>query len=496
MQPPQTRYAARPDGVSVAYQVFGEGPIDLLVAPALVSHLDLAWTDPDLTRLFRRLAAFARVIVYDKPGTGLSDPVLHVPTLEERRDDILVVLDAAGSERASLLGFSEGGVASLLLAATYPERVRSLVLYGAFAFGTHAVELLDDPPAVAAQRRLDAGYRDLESNWGQGKVIDYYAPSVAGRLTRSSWAIFERAAASPAMIRGVLEAARRMDVRSALGAVRVPTLILHHQDDVMPVFHAHILAEGIPGAQLRILPGRDHLFWVSDFEESVSEIERFIAGSGRSGSPDRVLATVLFADIVKSTERATELGDSAWRQLIERVNRVFGEKVAGHGGRVVRSLGDGVMAMFDGPARAIRCAEAIRVTLADLDITVRTGVHTGECDLVGDEIRGLAVHIGARVSALAAPGEILVSRTVTDLLVGSGLRFTNRGEHKLKGVPGEWTLYALSDAPDREAPPARREFVERDMRLSDRLAVRLARRAPGALRVASRLTRSPAIHRN
>jgi class 3 adenylate cyclase/pimeloyl-ACP methyl ester carboxylesterase len=495
MQVPQTRYATRPDGLSIAYQVFGEGPADLLVAPALVSHLDLAWTDPDLTRLFSRLARFARVIVYDKPGTGLSDPVAHVPTLEERRDDILVVLDAAASERASLLGFSEGGVASLLLAATYPERVRSLVLYGAFAFGTNAVEGLDDPAAIAAQQQLDAAYRDVEGNWGQGKVIDYYAPSVANRLMRSSWAIFERAAASPAMIKGVLEAARRMDARSALGAVRVPTLVLHHQDDIMPVFHAHILAEGIPGAQLRILPGRDHMFWVSDFEESVSEIERFVAGPGGSGSPERMLATVLFVDIARSTERAVELGDSAWRQLLERLNRVFGEEVVGHGGRVVRSLGDGVLAVFDGPARAIRCAEAIRAALATLDISVRTGVHTGECDLMGDGIGGLAVHIGARVGALAGPGEILVSRTVTDLVVGSGLRFTNRGDHALKGVPGEWTLYAVGDALDQDARLPGGESIERDLRLSDRFAVRLARRAPGVLRAASKLARTPATHR-
>lgn len=489
MRPPETRYVARPDGVSIAYQVFGAGPIDLLVAPGLASHLDLAWTDPDLTRLFRRLATFARVIVYDKPGTGLSDPILHVPTLEERRDDILLVLDAVSSRRTSLLGFSEGGAACLVLAATYPDRVKSLVLYGAFASGSFGEEALDDPADVAAQRRVNEAHEDLVASWGQGKVIDYYAPSVAGRLQRSAFATYERAAASPALIRGLLEAARRMDVRPALAAVGVPTLVLHHAEDIIPVFHARILADGIPGAELRILPGRDHMFWVSDFEESVSEIERFVAGPGGSMSSERALATILFTDIVGSTERASELGDSVWRQLLERHDRVVREEVANSGGRVVKSLGDGTLAVFDGPARAIGCAEAIRAGLDGLDVVVRAGIHTGECELIGDDVGGLAVHIGARIGALAGAGEILVSRTVADLVVGSDLRFTDRGEHELKGVPGHWGLLAVSDVADRRVQPTGSGFMERDMRFSDRVAVQLARRAPRAMRAASDLGR-------
>jgi class 3 adenylate cyclase len=365
------------------------------------------------------------------------------------------------------------------------------VLYGAFAFGTDVARTLDDQSVADAQRRLEVAYRELETNWGQGKVLDYYAPSVASRLMRSSWAIFERAAASPALIRGVLEAARRMDVRSALGAVTAPTLVLHHEDDIMPVFHAHILAERIQGAQLKILPGRDHMFWVSDFEESVSEIERFITGSGVSGNLDRVLATVLFTDIAGSTERAAELGDGAWRQLLERHNTVVREHVVEHGGRAVRSLGDGILAVFDGPARAIRCAESIRAALAALDISVRAGIHTGECDLMGEDIGGLAVHLGARVGALASPGEILVSRTVADLVVGSGLHFTDRGQHELKGIPGEWTLFAVGET--AELPGG--GFTRRDMRLPDRIAVRIARRAPGTMRAASRLSRAPSLRR-
>jgi len=277
VKPPEIRYAARRDGVSIAHQVFGAGSFDLLVSLGLASHLDMAWTDPDLTRFFQRLATFARVIVYDKPGTGLSDPIMQVPTLEERRDDIRTVLDAVGSRRTALLGFSEGGPACLLFAATDPERVESLVLYGAFACANIDEGLLGGPDEVAAQRRLEAAHDDLERSWGQGKLIDYYAPSVANRLQRSAFATFERAAASPAMARGMIEAFRRIDVRGALGAVRIPTLVLHHADDIVPVFQARILAGGIPGARLKILPGRDHLFWLSDFEASVSEIERFLA---------------------------------------------------------------------------------------------------------------------------------------------------------------------------------------------------------------------------
>ena len=488
MQLPETRYLARPDGVSIAYQVFGAGP-DLLVAPGLASHLDLAWADPDLARLFRRLATFARVIVYDKPGTGLSDPILHVPTLEERRDDILLLLDASSSQRTSLLGFSEGGSACLVLAATHPDRVQSLVLYGAFISGGIAEKELSDPADVVAQRRVQAAHADLLKSWGQGKLIDYYAPSVASRLQRSTFATFERAAASPALIRGVIEATRQMDVRGVLEAISVPTLVLHHADDIIPVFNARILADGIPGAELRILPGRDHMFWVSDFEESVREIERFVTGSRGSASRERALATILFTDIVGSTNRASELGDSAWRQLLERHDRAVREQVADHGGRIVKSLGDGMLAVFDGPARAIHCAEAIRTDLNDLDISVRSGVHTGECELIGDDVGGMAVHIGARVGALAEADEILVSRTVADLVVGSGLRFTDRGEHELKGIAGRWRLFAVGDPADRPVQPPGRGSTEREMRLSDRIALQIARRTPRAMRAASELGR-------
>lgn len=313
MDKPETRYVQRADGVSIAYQIFGQGPMDLLVSPGSASHLDLAWTDPDLTRFLRRLATFARVILYDKPGTGLSDPIMHLPTLEERRDDIRTLLDAAGSERAALFGYSEGGPSCVLFAATDPERVESLVLYGAIACGSPTDDELENPEEVAAQRRFEAAQVDLAANWGTGKGIDYFAPSVADRLQRSAYATFERAAASPALARSVIEAWTQIDVRGVLSSVSAPTLVLHHRDDVVPVFNARILAEGIPGAELKVLPGRDHMFWVSDLEATVREVEGFLTGSAGSASPERSLATVLFTDIVASTERAAELGDSAWR---------------------------------------------------------------------------------------------------------------------------------------------------------------------------------------
>jgi class 3 adenylate cyclase len=377
----------------------------------------------------------------------------------------------------------------VLFAATDPERVESLVLYGAFACGDPGEEILDGPDRVAAQERAVAAIRDLEDNWGQGKTLDYFAPSVASRLLRSGFATFERAAASPALARRMIEAGRRIDVRGVLDAVRVPTLVLHHAEDIVPLFHARVLADGIQGAELRVLPGRDHIFWVSDFEESVREIERFLTGSAGAASPERALATILFIDIVGSTERASKLGDSAWRQLLERHDRVVREQVAEQRGRVVKSLGDGTLAVFDGPACAIHAAEAIRDELRQLEIAVRAGVHTGECELIGEDVGGLAVHIGARVGAMAGAGEILVSSTVADLVVGSGLTFHERGEHELKGVPRRWRLLAVGDPAARPAPLGA-DAVERDMRLSDRFTLLLARRAPRSMRAAAELGRS------
>ena len=488
MQAPETRYAVRPDGVSIAYQVFGEGPTRPPRFPRTGVPPGSRVVRPRFGRLWRRLASFARVIVYDKPGTGLSDPIMHVPTLEERRDDIRIVLDEVGSERTALLGFSEGGPD---VRAVRGDRSRAGRVAGPLWRVRRArdpgEEVLDGPDRIAAYERCRRA-PDLEANWGQGKTLDYFAPSVASRLERSGFATFERAAASPALARRLIEASRRIDVRGVLGAVGCPPSSCTTPRTSFPVFHARLLANGIPGAVLKVLPGRDHIFWVSDFEESVSEIERFLTGSVGAASSERALATILFTDIVGSTERASELGDSAWRQLLERHDRVVRERVAEERGRVVKSLGDGTLAVFDGPARAIRAAEAIRDGLSDLEIQVRAGVHTGECELISEDVGGLAVHIGARVGGMADAGEILVSSTVADLVVGSGMSFIERGEHELKGVPGRWRLLAVGD-PAARPEPLQAAAVERDITPSDRVTLGLARRAPGPMRAMAELGR-------
>jgi class 3 adenylate cyclase/pimeloyl-ACP methyl ester carboxylesterase len=489
VQPPATQYVER-EGTSIAYQVVGDGDLDLLLAPGFISHLDLAWTDPGLSKLLARLASFARLILYDKPGTGLSDPVQHLPTLEERGADIEAVLDAAGSERAVLFGISEGGPASVLLAATRPERVASLVLYGTFAAVVPAAPEAYPPELVERWRSMmDGEIRDFLEHWGDGaRLARVFAPSI-GELQQRFWGTFARAAASPRMAAALIQTLLDVDVRDVLGSLQVPTLVLHVEGDrAVPVEAGELLARGIPGARFVRFPGIDHAFWLGQtsaiIDDVVDEIERFVTGSVDHRSTDRVLATVLFSDIVASTERAAQLGDSAWRALLERHDALVEEIVATRGGRVVKHVGDGALSAFDGPAKAIRCAEALREAVGELGIELRAGVHTGECEAIGEDLGGLAVHIGARVGALAAPGEIAVSSTVKELVVGSGMQFVDRGEHELKGVPGSWRVYALGQE--------RKARVELDgaagyMRRSDRIAVSLARRIPRTMRFGARL---------
>ena len=483
MQPPQTQYVER-DGISIAYQVVGEGPIDLLVSPGFVSHLDLQWTDAGISRFVERLASFARLIIYDKPGTGLSDPVPQLPTLEERVADIEAVLDAAGSERAVLFGVSEGGPTSVLLAAMRPQRITSLILYGTFA--THP---LATPEAFSAETRerartLRTEMSEIVEHWGEMGLMELFAPSVT--LTepqKRGWGMFLRASASPRMVRALIEVIEQIDIRDVLASVRVPTLVLHVDGDrVVPVEAGEQLADGIPGARLVRFPGIDHNFWL--IEGLVDEIERFLTGAVQPAEPNRVLASVLFTDIVASTTRAAELGDRAWRQVLERHDELVDRTVIEHGGRVVKHIGDGALSAFDGPAMAMRCAEAMRETIAELGIELRSGIHTGECEAIGEDLGGLAVHIGARVGALARPGEIVVSSTVKELVVGSDMQFTDRGEHELKGVPGSWHLYALGE---ERTPLLELDGAARYMRRSDRLAVTLARRIPRAMRFAGQL---------
>lgn len=490
--PPKTQYARRGD-VNIAYQVIGDGPVDLLCAPGFISHVDLYWTSPEVTHFLRRMGSFCRFIIFDKPGTGASDPVADVPTLEERVEDMKAVLDAVGSERPALLGISEGGPMSIMFAATYPDRTRSLILYGSCAKwhpeGNYAPDAREAAKANAG--RLD----EMLDNWGEGSMIDIFAPTLADSAAlRSFFAMFERAAASPAMARGVISAARQGDVRSILPALDVPTLVLHRTgDQVIPVPLARYMGDTIPGASYVEMPGDDHTLWYGDCDLVIDEIEEFLTGARHAPEPDRILATVLFTDIVGSTERAAELGDRRWRELLEGHDQVVRAQLERFGGREVNTTGDGFLAAFEGPARAIRCAEAINEELQDLGVDVRAGVHTGECERRGDDLGGLAVHIGARVGARAQAGEVLVSNTVKELVVGSGIEFEDRGVQTLKGVPGDWRLFAVAGPGERRAVQAvdgRGEGLpEPDEHLSraDRVRIGLAKRTPGASRAAARL---------
>src|SRR4051795_454474 len=495
MKTPDTRYARRPDGVAIGYQVLGAGPPTLVFCWGWMSHLDLQWTDAGLARFFERLAAFCRVVIFDKPGTGVSDPISHVATLEERVEDVRVVMDAVGVERAAILGESEAGPVAAMCAATYPQRIEALIIYGSLATGHPD----DDELAAYGGRPGETAedgeqLRETLDHWGEGRSADWIAPSVLSPLARRTFGTVERSAVSPTMARGLIEALLRIDVRAALSTIAVPTLVLHRHGDVVPIAHGRLLAQRIRAARMVELPGSDHAIWTQETDIIVGEIEQFLTGSRATAAPERALATVLFTDLVDSTRRAAELGDARWPQLLEHHDARARPGAPRAGGRLVKTLGDGILATFTGPARAIACARSLAAGAADLGLTLRAGVHTGECEALGDDIGGMAVHIGARVSALAEPGEILVTKTVVDLVVGSGLQFSDRGEHELKGVPGTWRLYAVlarSSADRTPVGPAQ-------MTGADRMTLRIARRAPGALRALGRLTHrnaaSPAAH--
>ena len=492
MQPPKTQYARNGD-VNIAYQVVGDGPIDVVLVPGFISHLDLWWTIPETTSFIRRLSQFGRLILFDKRGTGLSDPGFGLSSLEERMEDLHAVLDAAGAERPSLIGVSEGGPMSVLFAATYPQRVASLVLYGTFA--SMRDDSTDPETANFARSRFDELTAIIDEHWGEGIAIEWFAPALAGSPTlRRTWGLFERAAASPGMVAALLRSYLEIDVNDVLPTLRVPTLVLHRSDDTaIPFGIGSELARRIPNARLVELEGADHIPWLGDTDALLDEVEEFLTGSRHAPQPDRALATVLFTDIAGSTERAAEVGDRRWRELLEHHHALVRTQLSAYGGREVKTMGDGFLATFDGPARAIRCACTISERSSAEGIDVRAGVHTGECELIGDDVGGMAVHIGARVSAQAAAGEVLVSGTVKDLVVGSGIEFVDRGSHTLKGVPGEWRLLAVSDhrrpSPAPEPAPEPRDEVAPNAelrRLGDRTMLRLARRAPAAMRLASR----------
>ena len=444
MNVPATKYAKSGD-VHVAYQAFGEGPHELVVVAGFVSHVELAWEFPPLARVLRRLGSFARVITFDKRGTGLSDPVDEVPTLETRIDDLRAVMDDAGFSRATLLGASEGAPMSVLFAATHPDRVVSLVLWGALARATEGPGY-DLAPSADVFRQ--AWSEMIAPLWGQGMTAEVFAPATADDPdVLRWWARMERSAASPAMAAKLSEMFMQVDVRDVLPTIHVPTLVLHRRGDrVVNVRAGRWVAERIPGARFVELAGIDHVLFSNDQDAALDEIEEFVTGVRPVAEPDRVLATVLFTDIVGSTERAARVGDRTWREILEGHHDVVRRELDRYRGREVKTTGDGFLATFDGPARAVRCARAIGDALKAHDIAIRTGLHTGEIEILGEDVGGIAVHIAARVAALAGAGETLVSSTVKDLVVGSGICFEDRGPHALKGVPGEWRLYEVTSA--------------------------------------------------
>ena len=441
---PKTQYAKSPDGVSIAYQVVGDGPLDLVWVPGWVSHIEAIWDEPSAARFLERLASFSRLILFDKRGTGMSDRVAtaDLPTLEQRMTDILTVCDRVGAERVALLGVSEGAPLCVLFGATYPARTSAIILLGGFAR-----ELVGDGyPWGYTREGLDAFLGEIERDWGGPVGLDIRAPSKAGdERFRANWARYLRMGASPAAVLALVNMNAEIDVRPVLEACRVPTLVLHRSGDrAVPVESGRYLAERIPGAKLVELVGDDHLPWVGDTESILGEIEEFLTGVRHDREPNRVLATVLFTDIVGSTERAATLGDKVWGDLLQAHHAVVREQLLRFDGSEVGTAGDGFLATFDGPARAVRCALAIVAAVRPLGLEVRAGLHTGEVELAADDVRGLAVHIGARIGALAGPGEVLTSRTVKDLVVGSGLTFRERGRAVLKGVPDAWDLFAVT----------------------------------------------------
>jgi class 3 adenylate cyclase len=442
---PETRYAKSGD-ISIAYQVSGEGPFDLVFIPPFTSHVELAWNVPLFATFLQRLASFSRLIRFDKRGAGMSDPVAGVPTLEQRMDDVRAVMDDAGSERAAILGVSEGGPMSILFAASYPERVWALILAGTY-------------PRMRWAPDYPWGSRDEPAQEGPERPWPELAAEIARRLAPTAderdlvpLADYIRMSSSPGAAAALTRMNREIDVRHVLPAIRVPTLVLNRVGERPAFVHgARYLAEHIPNAKHVELPGVDHAIMAGDQETPLREIKSFLTEAWRSGGseesePDRVLATVLFTDIVGSTAKAAELGDRGWRDLLAEHHELTRRELDRFNGREIDTAGDGFFASFDGPARAIRCATSIAARLPQLGIEIRAGLHTGECELLDGKVAGIAVSIGARVASQAQPGEVLVSQTVKELVAGSGLEFEDRGVAELKGVPGEWRLFAVESA--------------------------------------------------
>ena len=438
---PETRYAQSGD-VNIAYQVMGEGPIDVIVVPGLTSNIEMFHEMPGYTATLRRLARFSRVVTFDKRGQGLSDRMTGAPSLEQRMDDVRAVMDEIGSRRAVLLSFSEGGCMSALFTATYPERVSHLILVGGFS------RAADLRPKGMTPEQLEERLADRVKNWGNGDILKRVLPSQAQDPNALAMiARMERLCSTPGGIKTILALNAQIDVTSVLPTIQVPTLVLHRRPDiVVPVELGRQMAAQIPGARFIEYPDGDHGFWVGDTETLIGDIEEFVTGQRDAGNAEleRILATVMFTDIVDSTRRAAELGDQRWRGQLDEHDALARQTIERHRGVLVKTTGDGVVATFDGPGRAIRCALSFSGAARQMGLPVRTGLHTGEIELRGRDIGGIAVHAAARVMAQSGPDEVLVSRVVTDLVAGAGLRFSDRGSHELKGLPGKWDLFAAS----------------------------------------------------
>jgi class 3 adenylate cyclase len=442
MNLPDTNYTKVGDSY-VAYQVVGDGPVDLLFMSGLASHVDMRWEYPPWRHNFERLSSFSRFIAFDRRGAGASDPVPldALPTWEDWIEDVTAVLDATESERTAILAAIDGGSMAMLYAASHPERVSALMLINSFA----RYFVADDYPMGATPEQQESLYSMIEQGWGTEGFVAAANPSIAGDQEYLRFlAKFCRASVTPRVAVAQNRYTDTLDARSSLPLIQVPTLVMHNHSGIIPIDHGRFLAEHIPGARFIEFPGTDTgLGLTESADEVLDHVEEFLTGHRRTPPTDRVLATVLFTDIVGSTERAAQLGDRRWKELLDRLDRISQGEVEKFGGRLIDSTGDGHLATFDGPGRAIRCALALIEAVRGLGVEIRVGLHTGECELRGANVGGIAVHIGARVAAQAGPSEVLVSRTVTDLVAGSGIDFDDRGEHVLKGVPGEWRLFAV-----------------------------------------------------
>jgi pimeloyl-ACP methyl ester carboxylesterase len=522
--PPRRRYAhavadtsyASCGDLSLAYQVFGDGPVELVFVGPMVSHIELFWTLPEFKAFFEQLATFCRVLLFDKAGVGLSDPIPKVRLLEERAAEIEAVMDAVGFAKAAVFGMSEGGPQAMMFAAKRPERTRALILYGSFAFvpaGSSWDDLDRDPAELRARYlpefgekytlstkqigRMQEMVRGARSVWGSGATAKWWFPSVR---SMRQLGMVERMCASPGMLRATMESSLRIDVRPILPTLAAPTLVVHAREDLMPVQCGRYLADHIPGARYLEVDGAEHAPWFTEPDRILTQIEEFLTGSHAAPAQShRALRTVLFTDIVASTQHAAATGDERWRAVLHRIGEITADLTQRFGGTVVKSTGDGHLMTFDGPTQAIRCAEALRAEAETLGIEIRVGIHTGECELLDSDIGGLAVHIAARICGQADAREILVSRTVRDLVVGSGTGFEDRGSVELRGVPGTWQLLAV-DRDGARAGSSEAELASMPtpgariaMRRSDRAVEVIARRTPWILRGMGRL--APAADR-